>query len=127
MDTDAHVEDGGRGRRGWLSARIGVPRPVCSDVGALRAPHRGYLLTVPFGELSVHLGGDIVLAADRLTTKVWEGRCGGHCLELNGALAALLRALGLGVTLLQGRVNHEEGQLGTAFDHVVLRTRRMSS
>jgi N-hydroxyarylamine O-acetyltransferase len=101
-------------------ARIGVRRPARAGADALRDLHRRHLLTVPFENLSVHLGEDIVLEAEALTGKVAVDRRGGFCYELNGAFAALLTALGYPVTLLAARVFGEDGP-GPLFDHLALR------
>ncbi|MFJ5043094.1 arylamine N-acetyltransferase [Streptomyces sp. NPDC088719] len=100
--------------------RIGADRPVRADVEALRDLQHRHLLAVPFENLSVHLGEDIVLEERALMAKVTGGR-GGFCYELNGAFGALLRALGFRVTLLQARVFGDGGRLGIPYDHMALR------
>ena len=79
--------------------------------------------TVPFENLSIHLGEEIVLEEERLLDKVVGARRGGFCYELNGAFGALLTALGFDVMLLAGRVYGEEGRLGIPYDHLALRVR----
>ncbi|WP_086777758.1 arylamine N-acetyltransferase family protein [Streptomyces griseus] len=101
-------------------ARIGADRPVRADGEALRELQHRHLLAVPFENLSVHLGEDIVLEERALVDKVTGGR-GGFCYELNGAFGALLRALGFRVNLLQARVFGDGGRLGIPFDHLALR------
>ncbi|MBV7248357.1 arylamine N-acetyltransferase [Streptomyces sp. MW-W600-10] len=100
--------------------RIGADRPVRADGEALRELQHRHLLAVPFENLSVHLGEDIVLEERALMDKVTGGR-GGFCYELNGAFGALLRALGFRVNLLQARVYGDGGRLGIPFDHLALR------
>src|SRR3569833_4073382 len=81
----------------WADAyltRSGAKRPARPDAEALRERHLRHLLTVPFENLSIHLGEDIVLDSAALVAKVVERRRGGFCYELNGAFAALLSALG---------------------------------
>ncbi|MFE7856320.1 arylamine N-acetyltransferase [Streptomyces sp. NPDC057403] len=90
---------------------------------ALRALQLRHLRTVPFENLSVHLGEEIVLEPERLWDKVVGARRGGFCYELNGAFAALLGALGFEVTLLAARVHGGEGRLGIPYDHLALRVR----
>ena len=101
-------------------ARIGATRPDRADDEALRALHLRHLLTVPFENLSVHLGEDIVLDERSLVTKIVERRRGGFCYELNGAFASLLSALGYDVALLAARVYGPNG-LGIPYDHMVVR------
>jgi N-hydroxyarylamine O-acetyltransferase len=107
----------------WVDAylaRIDAKRPAAPDAGALRDLHLRHQLAVPFENLSVHLGEDIVLDSDALVAKVVERRRGGFCYELNGAFAALLSALGFEVELLAARV-HGDGGFGMPFDHLALR------
>ncbi|MFD5379133.1 arylamine N-acetyltransferase [Streptomyces griseoincarnatus] len=103
--------------------RLGVERPARPTPDALRELHLRHLRTVPFENLSVHLGEEIVLDEKRLLDKVVEARRGGFCYELNGAFGALLNALGYDVTLLAARVYGEGGRLGIPYDHLALRVR----
>ena len=89
----------------------------------LRELQLRHLRTVPFENLSIHLGEEIVLEEKRLLDKVVGARRGGFCYELNGAFGALLTALGFDVTLLAARVYGEEGRLGIPYDHLALRVR----
>ncbi|MDF3297459.1 arylamine N-acetyltransferase family protein [Streptomyces tropicalis] len=109
--ADAYLRRIGAGRR---------PRPT-SEV--LRELHLRHLRTVPFENLSIHLGEEIVLEEQRLVDKVVGDRRGGFCYELNGAFGALLAALGFGVTLLAARVYGEEERTGIPYDHLALRVR----
>ncbi|KOG40772.1 arylamine N-acetyltransferase family protein [Streptomyces resistomycificus] len=117
--------------------RLGVERPArftgvgdapaestgSATVDVLRDLHLRHLQTVPFENLSVHLGEEIVLEEKRLLDKVVGARRGGFCYELNGAFGMLLTALGFDVTRLAGRVYGEEGRLGIPYDHLALRVR----
>ena len=100
--------------------RIGVNGPVPADEETLRELQLRHLCAVPFENLSVHLGEEIVLDGDALVRKVVERRRGGFCYELNGAFAALLAALGYDVTLYAARVFGPDGP-GLPFDHLALR------
>ena len=101
-------------------ARIGTARPARADAAALAELQLRHLLSVPFENLSIHLGEPIVLDHGALVDKVVGRRRGGFCYELNGAFAALLSTLGFTVTLLAARV-FGEGGLGPPFDHLALR------
>jgi N-hydroxyarylamine O-acetyltransferase len=103
--------------------RIGAHHPAWPTSGVLRELHLRHLKAVPFENLSIHLGEEIVLDEKRLLDKVVGARRGGFCYELNGAFGALLAALGFDVTLLAGRVYGEEGRLGVPYDHLALRVR----
>ncbi|MFE2376631.1 arylamine N-acetyltransferase [Streptomyces sp. NPDC059398] len=108
----------------WVAAylrRIGAERPTAPDASALRELQLRHLRTVPFENLSIHRDEDIVLADAPLVDKIVGARRGGICYELNGAFAALLRALGFPVTLLQARVHSPGGGLGIPYDHLALR------
>ncbi|MFJ2957567.1 arylamine N-acetyltransferase [Streptomyces sp. NPDC087270] len=102
---------------------IGAERPARPDLDALRALHLAHLRTVPFENLSIHRGEDIVLAPGPLVAKVVDRGRGGFCYELNGAFAELLRALGYEVELLTCRSFGDGGELGPPFDHMALRVR----
>lgn len=103
--------------------RIGAEHPAWPTVDVLRELHLRHLRTVPFENLSIHLGEEIVLEEKRLIDKIVRERRGGFCYELNGAFGALLRALGFDVTLLAARVYGKGGRLGVPYDHLVLRAR----
>ncbi|MEU4032649.1 arylamine N-acetyltransferase family protein [Streptomyces collinus] len=103
--------------------RLGATRPQRPTTEALRELHLRHLRTVPFENLSIHLGEEIVLEEKRLLDKVVEGRRGGFCYELNGAFGALLTALGYEVRLLAARVHGDGGRLGIPYDYLALRVR----
>ncbi|GLW45698.1 N-hydroxyarylamine O-acetyltransferase [Streptomyces sp. NBRC 14336] len=104
-------------------SRIGAERPARPTADALRDLHLRHLRTVPFENLSIHLGEEIVLEEERLLEKLVGARRGGFCYELNGAFGALLAALGYEVALLAGRVYGGDGRLGIPYDHLALRVR----
>ncbi|MFJ6928066.1 arylamine N-acetyltransferase [Streptomyces nigra] len=104
-------------------SRLGAERPARPTADALRELHLRHLRTVPFENLSIHLGEEIVLEKKRLVDKVVGAGRGGFCYELNGAFGALLGALGFEVTLLAARVHGNEGRLGIPYDHMALEVR----
>jgi hypothetical protein len=70
-------------------ARLGVARDqVTTDLPDLTLLTERHLRTIPFENLSIHLGEPIVLDIDALVDKLTVGRRGGFCYELNGAFAA---------------------------------------
>jgi N-hydroxyarylamine O-acetyltransferase len=103
--------------------RLGAEQPAGPTIDVLRELQLRHLRTVPFENLSVHLGEEIVLEEKRLLDKVVGAGRGGFCYELNGAFGALLAALGFDVTLLAARVYGHEGRLGIPYDHLALRVR----
>jgi N-hydroxyarylamine O-acetyltransferase len=101
-------------------SRIGVPRRTAADdAAALRALHRAHQMTVPFENLSIHLGEPISLDSGALLDKIVTRRRGGFCYELNGAFALLLQALGAKVARVAARVYGEAG-LGPPLAHLAL-------
>jgi N-hydroxyarylamine O-acetyltransferase len=107
--------------------RIGAPAPEDlarsggPTIELLRDLHLRHLRTVPFENLSIHLGEPIVLTEEALAAKIIDRRRGGFCYELNGLFAGLLRALGFDVTLLSAKVFTPDGALTHPFDHALLR------
>jgi len=103
-------------------ARISYSGETDPTAETLRAIHRSHLLAVPFENLDIALGRKVVVDEDVTVRKIVELRRGGFCYELNGAFAALLRAMGFQVTLLSARVAREkDGGEGPEFDHLTLR------
>lgn len=82
--------------------------------------HEAHVLAVPFENLDIHLGREIVLDEASLWMKIVEHKRGGFCYELNGLFALLLRALGFQVDLLSAAVARSTGGFGPEFDHLTL-------
>jgi len=101
--------------------RIGHIGEVRPTEATLRSLHRAHHLTIPFENLDIHIGRAIVCDEAHFLHKIVHERRGGFCYELNGAFAALLRALGFRVTLLSARVSRADGSDGPEFDHLTLR------
>src|SRR5260221_6672157 len=101
--------------------RINYQGSLTPDIDLLRSLHRVHLFTVPFEDLDIHLGREIVCDESRILHKIVNEKRGGFCYELNGAFAALLRALGFRVTLLSCRVARHDGGYSPEFDHLTLR------
>jgi N-hydroxyarylamine O-acetyltransferase len=102
-------------------ARIAYSGPREPTAETLRALHRAHMIAVPFENLDISLGRTIIAEEGAILKKVVGMRRGGFCYELNGAFAALLRALGYRVTLLSARVARASGGEGPEFDHLALR------
>src|SRR4051812_31690162 len=115
MPMDHGTAAGYLERIGIRPEQIGPPSPEL-----LRELHVRHLESVPFENLSIHLGEPIVLDEDALLDKVIRRRRGGFCYELNGAFGALLTALGFAVEYRAARVFGEGGRLGVPFDHLAL-------
>lgn len=101
--------------------RIGFGGPTEPDLATLRRLQRQHMLSVPFENLSIHLGEPIVLDIDRLFDKIVGRQRGGFCYELNGLFFALLRSLGFEGRMISARVyNREKDRFGPEFDHLAL-------
>lgn len=101
--------------------RIGYQDSLTPSAATLRALHRAHMFAVPFENLDIALGRQIVCDEGRFLHKIVNEHRGGFCYEMNGAFAALLRAMGFQVTLLSARVSREDGSDGPEFDHLTLR------
>ena len=101
--------------------RIAYAGPIGPTLEVLRNLHRAHLLSVPFENLDIALGQEIVCDENAFLRKIVQRRRGGFCYELNGAFAGLLRAIGFKVTLLSARVPREDGSDSPEFDHLALR------
>ncbi|MFY9559626.1 MAG: arylamine N-acetyltransferase [Terriglobales bacterium] len=101
--------------------RLGYQGPLTPGSEVLRSLHRAHMFAVPFENLDIGLGRQIVCDESRFLHKIVNERRGGFCYEMNGAFAALLRELGFQVTLLSARVSGDDGSDGPEFDHLALR------
>jgi N-hydroxyarylamine O-acetyltransferase len=101
--------------------RIAYRGSLTPTLNTLRAIHRAHMLAVPFENLDIPRGREIVLQEELLIDKIVARRRGGFCYELNGAFAILLRELGFQVEHLNARVANAQGIFGIEFDHLVLR------
>ena len=102
-------------------ARIGYTGSTDPTIDTLRLLHLAHLRAVPFENLDISLGREIVCDEERFFHKIVHLRRGGFCYELNGAFAALLRALGFPVSLLSARVARKDGSASPEFDHLALK------
>jgi N-hydroxyarylamine O-acetyltransferase len=100
--------------------RIGYRGPLSPDASTLRGLHVAHMLAVPFENLDIHRGREIVLSESRFYDKIVRERRGGFCYEMNGLFAWLLRELGFSVELISAGVARASGGFGPDFDHLVL-------
>jgi N-hydroxyarylamine O-acetyltransferase len=101
--------------------RIRYEGPLTPTAEVLRSLHRAHMFAVPFENLDIGLGRQIVCDESRFLQKIVNEQRGGFCYEMNGAFAALVRAMGFKVTLLSARVSGDDGSDGPEFDHLALR------
>lgn len=113
--------------------RINYFGPVVPTAETLRDLQVAHLRSVPFENLSIHSGQQVVLSDEALFQKIVENKRGGFCYEVNGLFAALLRALGFKVAMLAAGVakaprssaagpvtDLTEADFGPNFDHMTL-------
>jgi N-hydroxyarylamine O-acetyltransferase len=103
--------------------RISYDGPLERTAETLGLLHRAHMMAVPFENLSIHTGEEILLDDRWLFRKIVERRRGGFCYELNGLFGFLLRALGFDVVKLSAGVASEEGGFDPDFDHMALMVR----
>ena len=100
--------------------RINYHGSLTPTAETLRDLQVAHLLNVPFENLSIHSGEEIVLDDEALFAKIVDKRRGGFCYEVNGLFASLLRALGFDVSMLAAEVCNSECEFGPEFDHMTL-------
>jgi N-hydroxyarylamine O-acetyltransferase len=101
--------------------RIGASAPLHPSRSTLIELHDLHMVTVPFENLDIPLGREIVMDGSLFLEKIVRQRRGGFCYELNGAFAWLLKEVGFDVSLLSAGVFNAEGVAGPDFDHMALR------
>ncbi len=105
-------------------ARIGYSGSRRPDLETLQKLKLAHLRSVPFENLSIHIGERIRLDYSWLYEKIVVRNRGGFCYELNGLFGRLLQELGFEVTMLSAGVRPEDGApdaFGPEFDHMVLK------
>jgi N-hydroxyarylamine O-acetyltransferase len=105
--------------RDYLS-RIDTRAPNGATPKVLRELQVAHLQAVPFENLDIHLGIEIVLEPERILRKIVTDRRGGFCYELNYGFHWLLTEIGYNVTLVSAEVARPEGGFGIPFDHMTL-------
>ncbi|HMR41940.1 MAG TPA: arylamine N-acetyltransferase, partial [Ignavibacteria bacterium] len=100
--------------------RINLSGSVSADFSTLKALHKNHLYNIPFENLSIHSGQNIILDADLLGKKIIHSCRGGYCYELNGMFYHLLKDLGYKVKMISARVRNGKGGWGPEFDHLAL-------
>ncbi|MEM7103380.1 MAG: arylamine N-acetyltransferase [Bacteroidota bacterium] len=98
--------------------RIGFQGKPTTTLDTLRCLQKAHLMTVPFENLDIHIGRQIILDTDRIFEKVVHNNRGGFCYELNGIFHFLLKEIGFEVTRISARVFSEENGLGPEYDHL---------
>ncbi|MEQ9285846.1 MAG: arylamine N-acetyltransferase [Cyclobacteriaceae bacterium] len=100
--------------------RIDCVREYKPSLRFLRQMHKNHLLHIPFENLDIHIGNEIILDVSRIFNKLITSKRGGFCYELNGLFYHLLLELGFQAKIISARVVSEDGTLGKEFDHLLL-------
>lgn len=93
--------------------RLGYYEPVTPTVQHLNALQNRHLHRIPFENLDIHLGREIILDRDRIYNKIVLGNRGGFCFEVNSLFQELLEALGYTCYLISCAVFSEVEQAFT--------------
>lgn len=104
---------------GYLK-RIGCEREFVPSLKYLKVLHRNHLLHIPFENLDIHIGNEIILDIQKIYQKVIKRRRGGFCYELNGLFCHLLYNLGFDVKMISARVVDSDGSNPPEFDHLAV-------
>ena len=102
-------------------AKLGLDRPACPDIHALRQLHHAHLMSFTWEALDAFMGWPSSIDPAAAFAKMVEGRRGGWCFEMGGLFGAALDALGFAVTRLCGCVDREALGDGAIGNHLTLR------
>lgn len=100
--------------------RIGLPQAGRPSVEALFRLFAAYVESVPYESLQFQLGGSTPLDPVESAERIIAGHAGGYCFQINGALSALLEALGYRVTRHRGGAHVATGKAQIDSSHLVL-------
>ncbi|XP_035382176.1 apolipoprotein O, b isoform X2 [Electrophorus electricus] len=95
--------------------RIGCSGPCPPTIETLRTIHLNHLLTVPFEDLTIHMGERVSLELPSLYEKIVLKNRGGFCYENNGLFSWLLIQLGFDVDILAAQLATALGVSGTLY------------
>lgn len=85
--------------------KIGLARPVSASETGLFDAHQGQFYSLPFENLTIQLGENVVTDLDSLFNKLVTNNRGGYCFELNELMRYVLIASGFWVRPLLARVH----------------------
>lgn len=97
-----------------------MEEPAGIDLDFLNRLHSLHLYNIPFENLDIHRGKEILLDESSLEKKIISGNRGGYCYELNGMFCLLLKELGFQTKMISARVNNGKGGWGPEFDHLAI-------
>ena len=102
--------------------RLGLAHPGPPTVEALIAIHRAQVERIAYNTIDIHLGRTTTVDPHESARRVVATGRGGYCFHLNGALSALLAALGFDVRWHRGGVSDgiEQNPLEPFANHLAL-------
>lgn len=101
-------------------SRIGYTGSLEANKETLFALQEAHLWSVPFENLDIHYGKEILLDSQKIYQKIVEEKRGGFCYELNGLFYLLLKEVGFEIKRISARVYGDNGVLGPEFDHLCM-------
>lgn len=99
--------------------RLACPYEKTPTLRYLKTLHKSHILHIPFENLDIHLGNEIILDIRKIYDKVMTRHRGGFCYELNGLFFHLLSQLGYRCHLISAR-GYDHDTLGPEFDHMAI-------
>lgn len=100
--------------------RIDYAGPLEPTYSVLRELQKNHLLNIPFENLDIHTGRQIILDVEKIYEKVVVGGRGGFCYELNELFHELLVTLGFQARRISARVFNGQGDYTQEFDHMAV-------
>lgn len=94
--------------------------PTTPDFEFLALLHKQHMLSIPFENLDIMSGREIILDIEAFYNKIINNRRGGFCYELNGLLHWLLCHLGYKTSMISAQVLRSDGNYGPDFGHMAL-------
>ncbi|SMD35261.1 N-hydroxyarylamine O-acetyltransferase [Reichenbachiella faecimaris] len=99
--------------------RIKCQRERVPNLRYLKTLHKAHQINIPFENLDIHMGNQIILDIKKIYNKIVLSRRGGFCYELNGLFYHLLSQLGFTCHLISAQI-FNEGELGLPFEHAAI-------
>ncbi|QHT66231.1 arylamine N-acetyltransferase [Rhodocytophaga rosea] len=100
--------------------RIAYQGPLELSLEVLCSLHQYHMLNVPFENLDIHYGKEIILEKEAIYQKVVENYRGGLCYELNLLFHWLLTQIGFESKIIAARIFDSQSVVGPAFDHMCI-------
>ncbi len=89
-------------------SRIGDDGPRDVSLSTLNRIVEAHVRTIPFENLDIHEGREIVLDEEKIERKLIHDKRGGYCFEQNGLMQHVLGSLGFHVQAISARVRFQK-------------------